>query len=116
MGSLCYITCRFFFFFFCLIPFTSPFLPPLHSSHLLCLCLIPGCIHVDKRLTEIKAQLERGEEVKGGLLTHMLISKEMNMEEIYANLTEMLLAGVDTVCVCVCVLADMRRDEFEQGA
>ncbi|XP_044058951.1 cytochrome P450 27C1-like isoform X1 [Siniperca chuatsi] len=53
-------------------------------------------IHVDKRLTEIKAQLERGEEVKGGLLTHMLITKEMSIEEIYANVTEMLLAGVDT--------------------
>ncbi|KAM3876901.1 cytochrome P450 27C1 [Diretmus argenteus] len=53
-------------------------------------------IHVDKRLEEIKAQLERGEEVKGGVLTHMLVTKEMNLEEIYANITEMLLAGVDT--------------------
>ncbi|XP_028435657.1 cytochrome P450 27C1 [Perca flavescens] len=53
-------------------------------------------IHVDKRLAEIKAQLERGEEVKGGLLTHMLITKELSTEEIYANFTEMLLAGVDT--------------------
>ncbi|XP_061558606.1 cytochrome P450 27C1 [Phycodurus eques] len=53
-------------------------------------------IHIDKRLGEIKAQLERGEEVKGGLLTHMLVTKEMSMEEIYANATEMLLAGVDT--------------------
>ncbi|XP_057699447.1 cytochrome P450 27C1 [Corythoichthys intestinalis] len=53
-------------------------------------------IHIDKRLSEIKAQLEQGEEVKGGLLTHMLVTKEMSMEEIYANATEMLLAGVDT--------------------
>lgn len=53
-------------------------------------------IHVDKRLSAIKAQLERGEEVKGGLLTHMLVTKEMTLEEIYANVTEMLLAGVDT--------------------
>ncbi|XP_031702805.1 cytochrome P450 27C1 [Anarhichas minor] len=53
-------------------------------------------LHVDKRLAEIEAQLERGEDVKGGLLTHLLINKEMTMEEIYANLTEMLLAGVDT--------------------
>ncbi|XP_010793596.1 25-hydroxyvitamin D-1 alpha hydroxylase, mitochondrial-like [Notothenia coriiceps] len=64
-------------------------------------------IHVDKRLSEIKAKVERGEEVKGGMLTHMLVTREMNLEEIYANLTEMLLAGVDTVCVlcnpCVCV-------------
>ncbi|KAL3065662.1 hypothetical protein OYC64_015757 [Pagothenia borchgrevinki] len=53
-------------------------------------------IHVDKRLSEIKAKVERGEEVKGGMLTHMLVTREMNLEEIYANLTEMLLAGVDT--------------------
>ncbi|KAL6112905.1 cyp27c1 [Pungitius sinensis] len=53
-------------------------------------------LHVNKRLAEIKSQLERGEEVKGGLLTHLLVTKEMTMEEIYANLTEMLLAGVDT--------------------
>ncbi|XP_054471514.1 cytochrome P450 27C1 [Anoplopoma fimbria] len=53
-------------------------------------------LHVNKRLAEIKGQLERGEDVKGGLLTHLLITKEMTMEEIYANLTEMLLAGVDT--------------------
>ncbi|XP_068596199.1 cytochrome P450 27C1 [Brachionichthys hirsutus] len=53
-------------------------------------------IHVNKRFSEIKSQLKQGEEVKGGLLTHMLITKEMNIEEIYANSTEMLLAGVDT--------------------
>ncbi|KAG7482312.1 cytochrome P450 27C1 [Solea senegalensis] len=53
-------------------------------------------IHVDKRLSDIKAQMEREEEVKGGLLTHMLVTREMNLEEIYANITEMLLAGVDT--------------------
>ncbi|XP_047437456.1 cytochrome P450 27C1 [Mugil cephalus] len=53
-------------------------------------------IHVDKRFSEIKDQLQRGEEVKGGLLTHMLVTKELSVEEIYANVTEMLLAGVDT--------------------
>ncbi|MCI4375851.1 hypothetical protein PGIGA_G00114330 [Pangasianodon gigas] len=53
-------------------------------------------IHIDRKLAEIKQNLERGEEVKGGLLTHMLVTKEMNLEEIYANMTEMLLAGVDT--------------------
>ncbi|XP_054626700.1 cytochrome P450 27C1 isoform X2 [Dunckerocampus dactyliophorus] len=53
-------------------------------------------IHINKRLAEIKAQVEQREEVKGGLLTHMLVTMEMSMEEIYANATEMLLAGVDT--------------------
>lgn len=41
--------------------------------------------------------------MKGGLLTHLLITKEMSVEEIYANATEMLLAGVDTVRACVAV-------------
>ncbi|XP_029000403.1 cytochrome P450 27C1 [Betta splendens] len=53
-------------------------------------------VHVDKRFAEIKAQLEQGEEVRGGLLTHLLVTKQMTLEEIYANATEMLLAGVDT--------------------
>ncbi|XP_006636858.3 cytochrome P450 27C1 [Lepisosteus oculatus] len=53
-------------------------------------------IHVDKKLSEIKSQLAAGKEIKGGLLTQLLVGKEMTLEEIYANMTEMLLAGVDT--------------------
>ena len=56
-------------------------------------------------MKEIKGQTERGEEVKGGLLTHMLVTMEMSLEEIYANATVMLLAGIKAgvfVCVCVC--------------
>ncbi|XP_018409948.1 PREDICTED: cytochrome P450 27C1 [Nanorana parkeri] len=53
-------------------------------------------IHVDHKLQEIQARLDRGEEVQGGLLTMILISKELTLEELYANMTEMLLAGVDT--------------------
>ncbi|KAG9334043.1 hypothetical protein JZ751_009206, partial [Albula glossodonta] len=53
-------------------------------------------IHVDQRLAEIQEQVAAGQEVKGGVLTHMLVTLEMNIEEIYANLTELLLAGVDT--------------------
>lgn len=52
---------------------------------------------MDKKLSDIKKKMKRGEEIKGGLLTHMLVTREMNLEEIYANMTEMLLAGVDTV-------------------
>ncbi|KFP99121.1 Cytochrome P450 27C1, partial [Leptosomus discolor] len=53
-------------------------------------------IHVDNKLKAIQSQLNRGEEVNGGLLTYLLVSKELTLEEIYANMTEMLLAGVDT--------------------
>ncbi|KAM6398271.1 cytochrome P450 27C1 isoform 3-T3 [Pluvialis apricaria] len=55
-----------------------------------------GQIHVDNKLKAIQSQLEQGEEVNGGLLTYLLVSKELTLEEIYANMTEMLLAGVDT--------------------
>lgn len=51
--------------------------------------------------------------MKGGLLTHMLVTREMSIEEIYANVTEMLLAGVDTVCVFfffACAPAERRRN------
>ncbi|XP_042301396.1 cytochrome P450 27C1 isoform X2 [Sceloporus undulatus] len=53
-------------------------------------------IHVDNKLNDIKSHLDQGEEIKGGLLTTLLQSKELTVEEIYANMTEMLLAGVDT--------------------
>ncbi|XP_058665765.1 cytochrome P450 27C1 [Ammospiza nelsoni] len=53
-------------------------------------------IHVDNKLKAIQSQLDQGEVVNGGLLTHLLASKELTLEEIYANMTEMLLAGVDT--------------------
>lgn len=56
-----------------------------------------GQIHVDNKLKAIQSQLDQGEVVNGGLLTDLLGRKELTLEEIYANMTEMLLAGVDTV-------------------
>nr|XP_016852143.1 PREDICTED: cytochrome P450 27C1 isoform X2 [Anolis carolinensis] len=53
-------------------------------------------IHIDNKLHHIQSLLDKGEELKGGLLTTLLRSKELTIEEIYANMTEMLLAGVDT--------------------
>ncbi|XP_078260494.1 cytochrome P450 27C1 [Rhinoraja longicauda] len=53
-------------------------------------------VHVNRKVAQLKQQSERGEEVRGGLLTHLLVSQEMTLEEIYANMTELLLAGVDT--------------------
>ncbi|XP_069786651.1 cytochrome P450 27C1 [Narcine bancroftii] len=53
-------------------------------------------IHVNRKVAQIKRHLEQGEEVQGGLLTYLLVSQEMTLEEIYANMTELLLAGVDT--------------------
>ncbi|XP_039237160.1 cytochrome P450 27C1 isoform X2 [Pipra filicauda] len=55
-----------------------------------------GQIHVNNKLKAIQSQLDQGKVVNGGLLTYLLVSKELTLEEIYANMTEMLLAGVDT--------------------
>ncbi|KAK2497739.1 hypothetical protein MC885_014296, partial [Smutsia gigantea] len=53
-------------------------------------------IHVDNKLRDIRCQMDRGQKVTGGLLTYLFLSQELTLEEIYANMTEMLLAGVDT--------------------
>ncbi|XP_047402230.1 cytochrome P450 27C1 isoform X2 [Sciurus carolinensis] len=53
-------------------------------------------IHVDNKLRDIQCQMDRGERVRGGLLTYLFLSQTLTLEEIYANMTEMLLAGVDT--------------------
>ncbi|XP_032209852.1 cytochrome P450 27C1 isoform X1 [Mustela erminea] len=53
-------------------------------------------IHVDNKLKDIQSHMDSGESVRGGLLTCLFLSQELTLEEIYANMTEMLLAGVDT--------------------
>uniref|UniRef100_G1SWM9 Cytochrome P450 family 27 subfamily C member 1 n=1 Tax=Oryctolagus cuniculus TaxID=9986 RepID=G1SWM9_RABIT len=53
-------------------------------------------IHVDKKLRSIQCQMDQGERARGGLLTYLVLSQALTLEEIYANVTEMLLAGVDT--------------------
>uniref|UniRef100_A0AAZ3Q373 Uncharacterized protein n=1 Tax=Oncorhynchus tshawytscha TaxID=74940 RepID=A0AAZ3Q373_ONCTS len=61
-------------------------------------------IHADKRLGDPGSGVPR----RLVMLTHMLVTREMNLEEIYANMTEMLLAGVDTTSFTLswaCLLA-----------
>lgn len=91
LGILATSLCNMLFIFFSFLPYQR-LIPPSSVSFL-------GCVHVDKRLKQIQSQLQRGEKVTGGLLTYILVAKEMSIEEIYANVTEMLLAGVDTVCL-----------------
>ena len=52
---------------------------------------------MDNKLRDIQCHMDRGETVRGGLLSCLFLSQELTLEEIYANMTEMLLAGVDTV-------------------
>nr|XP_014965341.2 cytochrome P450 27C1 isoform X2 [Macaca mulatta] len=53
-------------------------------------------IHVDNKLRDIQYHTDRGRRASGGLLTYLFLSQALTLQEIYANVTEMLLAGVDT--------------------
>ncbi|XP_067843016.1 sterol 26-hydroxylase, mitochondrial-like [Heptranchias perlo] len=51
---------------------------------------------VDKKMAQIKDRLERGQSVEGQYLTYLLANEKMSQSELYSNITELLLAGVDT--------------------
>ncbi|XP_006266850.2 25-hydroxyvitamin D-1 alpha hydroxylase, mitochondrial [Alligator mississippiensis] len=53
--------------------------------------------HIDRRLAEVAAQVARGEPVEGKFLTYYLAKEQLSMKAIYGNVTELLLAGVDTI-------------------
>lgn len=46
------------------------------------------------------ASIARGETVEGRYLTYFLSQTKLPMKTIYSNITELLLAGVDTVRSC----------------
>ncbi|KAJ8412074.1 hypothetical protein AAFF_G00143410 [Aldrovandia affinis] len=53
--------------------------------------------HIDQRLQEEAERLARGEEVEGRYLTYFLSQQGLPMKTVYSNVTELLLAGVDTI-------------------
>lgn len=53
--------------------------------------------HIDQRMREEEEKLARGEEVEGRYLTYFLSRAGMPMASVYSNVTELLLAGVDTI-------------------
>ena len=59
--------------------------------------VLPAKGHIDQRFKEEAEKLARGEEVKGRYLTYFLSRTGLPMKDIYSNITELLLAGVDTV-------------------
>ncbi|XP_076840656.1 25-hydroxyvitamin D-1 alpha hydroxylase, mitochondrial [Brachyhypopomus gauderio] len=53
--------------------------------------------HIDQRLKEEADKISRGEDVEGRYLTYFLSRAGMPMKSVYSNVTELLLAGVDTI-------------------
>uniref|UniRef100_A0A8C5FBL2 25-hydroxyvitamin D-1 alpha hydroxylase, mitochondrial n=1 Tax=Gadus morhua TaxID=8049 RepID=A0A8C5FBL2_GADMO len=53
--------------------------------------------HIDERLQKDAANMARGEKVEGNYLTYYLTQAGLPMKTVYSNVTELLLAGVDTI-------------------
>ncbi|XP_051567654.1 sterol 26-hydroxylase, mitochondrial-like [Myxocyprinus asiaticus] len=51
---------------------------------------------IDKKVKQIQAQIDRGEQVEGMYLTYLLSSNKLSLAEVYISITELLLGGVDT--------------------
>ena len=51
---------------------------------------------IDEKLEDLKVKTSKNEEVSGFLST-ILINETMSIGEIYANISELMAAAVDTV-------------------
>ena len=60
-------------------------------------CINPGEQLVQQKMEEIQEKVRLGQPVEGEYLTHLLLSEQMTVSEILGSITELLLAGVDTV-------------------
>lgn len=52
---------------------------------------------VQQKIDDVQEKLRLGQPVEGEYLTHLLLSEQMTVTEILGSITELLLAGVDTV-------------------
>ncbi|XP_030051326.1 25-hydroxyvitamin D-1 alpha hydroxylase, mitochondrial [Microcaecilia unicolor] len=53
--------------------------------------------HIDKRMAEVAEKVAWGKKVEGKYLTYYLAQEKLPMKSVYGNVTELLLAGVDTI-------------------
>ncbi|MEQ2260495.1 hypothetical protein XENORESO_019443 [Xenotaenia resolanae] len=53
-------------------------------------------ILIDKKMEEIQQRVENNQTVEGEYLTYLLSNTKMSTKDVYASVTELLLAGVDT--------------------
>lgn len=58
--------------------------------------------HIDQRMAAEAEKISRGEKVQGRYLTYFLSQTGLPMKTVYSNVTELLLAGVDTVGTAPC--------------
>lgn len=50
---------------------------------------------IDQKFAEIQGKLEKGEEISGFL--SYLLTTDMSKEEVYGNISDIMLGAVDTV-------------------
>ncbi len=62
-----------------------------------CFCTADELVQV--KMAEIQEKVKHGQPVEGEYLTHLLISEQMSLTEVLGSITELLLAGVDTVSI-----------------
>lgn len=60
--------------------------------------LFVGTKLIDKKVEDIEGRLQRGEDLGGAYLTHLLTNGKLGLKEVYGIMPEILQAGVDTVC------------------
>ena len=72
---------------------------------MVCFCDL-GMLYIDEKLAEIQRREESRDThnddkaaERTDLLTFMLANRDLSREEVYANVTEILLSGIDTVSV-----------------
>lgn len=75
---------------------------PCSKTKLVCVCVfflsyLTAEQLVHKKMEEIQNKVDLQQNVEGAYLTHLLLSEEMTVTEILGSITELLLAGVDTV-------------------
>ena len=58
--------------------------------------MFEGKSMIDSKIKEIRSRVESGENVSG-FLASLLLNENLSIDDIYANISELMLAAVDTV-------------------
>lgn len=61
--------------------------------------LISATRLIDRKMEFIQQRLDNNQTVEGEYLTYLLSNTQMSIKDVYGSVSELLLAGVDTVNV-----------------